>query len=96
MRLVDLSPEWLTPDLFIFKNPTGGDWWLSCKRILMPSGEQHDLFEQCHPDRVIVASREDYAWAFEGNDFETLTVTPSIDASPAKQWHGHITAGQIV
>lgn len=96
MRLTELNPIWLTPDLFIFRNPTGGDRYLSCKRTLMKSGEQHLLFREKFPDLVIVATREDFPWSFVGNDFETMTVTPSIDASPSGNWHGYITNGEVI
>lgn len=95
MKLTDLSPEWLTPDLFIFKNPTGGEHWLSCPRVRMEHGEQHDLFEEKYPDRVIVGANPDHLWKYEGSDFATMTVTPSIDASKSGNWHGFITNGEI-
>jgi hypothetical protein len=34
-------------------------------------------------------------WHREGDSFETLTLTPSIDASHFGHWHGFITAGEI-
>jgi hypothetical protein len=34
-------------------------------------------------------------WHREGSDFETLSLTPSIDASSFGHWHGYITAGEI-
>jgi hypothetical protein len=36
------------------------------------------------------------AWTFCGVDFETLTVTTSLDASASGHWHGFIAGGQIV
>lgn len=98
MRLVDLEPEWLTPDLFIFKNPMGGDNWLTCKRISILRREQYDLIyykSKKYVGKVVVLSNPDVAWSFEGNDFNTLTVTPSIDASSSGNWHGFITNGEI-
>jgi hypothetical protein len=35
-------------------------------------------------------------WKREGETFETLTLTPSIDASTSGHWHGHIRNGEIV
>lgn len=99
MRLTDLDPRWVTPDMFIFKNPTGGRFWLSCKRVSMHPCNQIDLAKARYPDLDdlhIVSGREGHSWAFEGDDFGTLTVTPSIDASASGNWHGHITGGQIV
>lgn len=34
-------------------------------------------------------------WNRTGDTFETLTLTPSIDASAFGHWHGFITAGEI-
>jgi hypothetical protein len=31
-----------------------------------------------------------------GDDFERMTVTPSVDASQAGHWHGFINYGHIV
>lgn len=98
MRLTDLEPRWLSDDFFIFKNPTGGDDWLSCKRVVMPFKEQYALVYNAHPDMVgktVVFTNPVCAWQFEGNDFSTLTVHPSIDASASRNWHGFITNGEI-
>lgn len=36
-------------------------------------------------------------WTVQGDlDFDTLTVTPSLDGSAGGLWHGFITNGQIV
>lgn len=98
MKLTDLSPRWLTPDTFIFKNPTGGSDWLSCTRVGLTHSEQQKLFYKDNPDlkrTCIVGTTPGYAWAFKGNDFATLTVTPSIDASRSGNWHGFVTNGNI-
>ncbi|MFI5296538.1 MAG: DUF6527 family protein [Polyangiales bacterium] len=34
-------------------------------------------------------------WQRTGETFETLTLTPSIDASADGHWHGHITNGEV-
>lgn len=34
-------------------------------------------------------------WQREGEDFQTLTLTPSIDASAHGHWHGWIKKGQV-
>ncbi len=36
------------------------------------------------------------AWTRTGDTFETLTLTPSIDATASGHWHGHITNGEMV
>lgn len=35
-------------------------------------------------------------WGRTGETFETLTLSPSIDASASGHWHGFVTGGQIV
>ena len=98
MKLIDLQPRWLSPDVFIFKSPVGHGDWLSCKRSPLP--RQHEFFYRMCPDLVgqsIVGTKADFCWNFQpGAPFETLTVTPSIDASASGNWHGFITNGEIV
>lgn len=38
----------------------------------------------------------DFAWTADGDAFDTLTISPSIDGSKGGLWHGHITNGEIV
>jgi hypothetical protein len=104
MRLTDLEPHWLTPDMFIFRNPTGGRDWLTCKRVAMSNNDQHRIVWGDYMDpttktewvgKSVVLTTPDCAWVFNGNDFGTLTVTPSIDASASGNWHGFITNGEI-
>lgn len=98
MKLTDLEPQWLSPDMFIFRNPTGGKDWLTCKRVPMTTREQYELIYKQYPKylgQVVVTTVPEIAWAFEGNDFNTLTVRPSIDASASGNWHGFLTNGEI-
>ena len=98
MKLTELSPEWLTPDIFIFKNPTGGSCWLVCKRVITTFEYQHELVYHEGSKWIgipVVMAQQDYAWQFEGNDFNSLTVSPSIDASRSGNWHGFIRNGEI-
>lgn len=43
----------------------------------------------------VVSCRPDIAWSRTSDDFETMSVTPSIDGSASGHWHGYITNGQI-
>jgi hypothetical protein len=96
MKLVDLEPRWLSPNVFIFKCPHCKTAVLSCKNIPMTNKEQRELLES-HGllMRDVTPTNDDFAWSFSGTDFATLTVTPSIDASKSGCWHGFITNGQI-
>lgn len=40
-------------------------------------------------------SREGIKWNREGDTFETLSLTPSIDASKWGHWHGFVKQGWI-
>lgn len=61
----------------------------------------HDALQAIgHPDPVegsyhdVVSCKKSIAWQRTGDDFETLSCTPSIDASQAGHWHGFITNGE--
>jgi len=54
-----------------------------------------DAYADFGPEDV-VPCRRDYAWVTSGDDFATMTITPSIDASASGHWHGSITNGNIV
>lgn len=42
----------------------------------------------------------EFQWTVDGGianaDFDTISVTPSLDGSAGGNWHGHITNGEIV
>lgn len=98
MRLIELEPRWLTPDLFVFRNPLGGPHLITCKRAPMSRRDQMSLLQESFPPDVaqwVIPTTPEFAWQFEGNDFATLTVTPSINAGGARGWHGYITNGEV-
>lgn len=71
---------------------------LTCKNIAMRSQDQFDLFEKAFGEdwnQNVVPMNEGCAWAINGQDFATISVTPSIDASASGHWHGYITNGEI-
>lgn len=109
MRLTELSPRWLTPNVFIFRCPhcvlRGGDgkydqYWLSVKNIPMSTDDQIKLFEQNKDLQdikgafIVVPDKEECCWNISGQDFNTMSVTPSLDASASGHWHGFITNGE--
>lgn len=96
MRLVDLNPLWLHRHVFVFWCPHCRTTLLSCKNAIMSRWEQYDLFTARFGYMSIVACKPEYSWGFaDGAKFETMSVTPSLDASAAGHWHGHITKGEI-
>ncbi len=108
MHLVDLDPHWVTlqnwsiPDKFYvgvrFLCPHCSadlaDYGANRRQRLVvsfwppidPSGLLGKMFNIPRPPD---------AWERTGDTFETLTLTPSVDVSQHKHWHGHITNGEI-
>lgn len=98
MKLTELNPRWLGEHMFAFQCPHCLKAWLTCKSAPMEGGAQRTLIEQAfgNDDYLVAGSREETAWQISGRDFETMTVHPSIDASPSGCWHGFIKNGEIV
>lgn len=108
MRLVDLDPRWLEWQGrrvgIILRCPHCGTTWLSCFFEPMPvlnggcEPNQFALFRKAidpgeEPNEV-VPCRKDFAWKRVGDDFASMTITPSLNASASGHWHGVITAGE--
>jgi hypothetical protein len=73
--------------------------YLSCGFVHMTIHEQFDLFLDPMSDRGIVCTPFNQAGNWKPNqviDFNTLSISPSIDASNSGHWHGFITNGEIV
>jgi hypothetical protein len=98
VRLIDLNPRWLSKDVLLFRSPSGAGNWITCKRVRMSSEDQYKLIYEANPDlkgQCVVMTVPDMAWKFSGDDLETMTITPSIDASRSGNWHGFITNGEV-
>lgn len=107
MRLTELEPRWIHPNLFVFRCPHCRLVFLACKNIEMSHKDQRLLFEQYFGEdwgHQVIWDKQEQSWSISGtipNDpkaaFMTdCTVTPSIDASTSGHWHGSITNGEIV
>lgn len=102
MRLKDLSPRWLAYGGnaragLAFLCPCCRATWLSCGFVAMKISDQSIAVEDAMDDGdalPIVPFRQGFAWKRAGDTFETMTVTPSIDASASGHWHGFITNGE--
>jgi hypothetical protein len=94
---------------FIFLSPTRKNgpvhWRQTCFFEKTPFREQRalvwaEMADQADEDREFgnwQPCKQDFAWKLHGEpNFETLTVTPSLDGSAGGLWHGFITNGQIV
>ena len=109
MRLVELHPIWLERDGrrvgFTFMCPHCQKDRLTCFAEPTPYKEQlktmHAALGLAQDDedgwpRDWVPSNPTFGWALSNLDnFETVTVTPSIDASASGNWHGFIANGEV-
>ena len=106
MRLTELEPRWIHPNLFVFLCPHCKGVLLACKNINMTHREQREIFEREFGEdwnEKVVPCRPETTWSISGSvptdtkaAFITdLSVSPSIDASASGHWHGHITNGDI-
>lgn len=99
MKLTELEPQWVHPEMFAFRCPHCRLTILTCKSRAMGNKEQRELLDaHFGEDRShdVVGCKDEMGWTMSGTDFSTITVTPSIDAGASGHWHGHITNGEIV
>lgn len=96
----------LCPRCVVGKCPRKVQTWLTCTFQAIDHHVQRDMIRcaiEADPDDFLATDTEDHdvvgckvlAWKRSGKVLETITITPSLDASPAGHWHGHITNGQI-
>lgn len=96
---MDLMPRWIHPHLFVFLCPHCQGVFLTCKNAVMSRHEQCEVTENdaigLHGVTVVLCDPE-MAWNYpSGADFNTISVTPSLDASASGHWHGTIESGAI-
>lgn len=101
MNLIDLNPQWLTNNLFIFLCPHCKKTYLSCKNTTMDVSDQMILAEKhglkpFGPDYEFIPCNKNTNWKIDRKDFNFINITPSIDASLSGHWHGFIRNGQII
>ncbi len=102
MKLLDLDPRWLTPNVLMFLCPCCRKSWLTCKNIVLTEQALHDLFEaRLGPDwnETVIPCRPDFAWTFwntVADKFSVLSVTPSINASASGHAHADIVNGEVI
>lgn len=71
---------------------------ITCKNAVISRREQNVIIDRAvgeDESHTVVPCRAEFAWNIQGADFESMTVTPSIDASASGHWHGFITSGEI-
>ena len=100
MKLLDLEPSWIEHDgrrvAIIFRCPCclGGKtrWWLTC--FFEPAGTLPKyIADDMKGDDMVIGCNPLAGWSRTNDDFASMTITPSIDASAAGHWHGNFTAG---
>ena len=96
MKLSELKPRWIHPNIFVFLCPHCQKIWISCKNIEISSKDQFEIFrKEFEGDLLaVVPDKPEMSWSIQGS-FDNLTVMPSIDASASGHWHGHISNGKI-
>lgn len=109
MRLLDLDPRWFEAydrPLYYDKKSRAGFTMLCphCQQTRiavttrpLKASDQFEGLATAHPNNYgdIVPAKQMFAWTIDSEDFATMTVTPSVDASAAGHWHGFIRNGEI-
>lgn len=96
MKLTELEPRFFTAESggprvgLTFDCP-------HCRNVRLGIAFHHTGHEAIDDEyiRAHHAGDPEHIWNLESvEDFAVMTVTPSIDASHAGHWHGHITNGE--
>ena len=106
MRLLDLSPRWMTlregGDIvgISFRCPhcasgeRGETTYLGVKFAQTIDRDGVDVDERAWPTYMLEHPSEHF-WERSGDTFDTLTLSPSVDASAHGHWHGFIRGGEV-
>lgn len=95
MKLAELEPRW-----FGAEGQRFGLTFLCphCRNTRIGVAFHHHGHGQMEDSYIIAhhgADDTQHIWDLQGQeDFATLTLTPSIDASKAGHWHGFVTGGE--
>ncbi len=96
MKLTDLNPRWIG-----LKYWHGPAFYIG---ITFDCPHCHTQRLAAHFDKPIDPTNcfpdyrgfpDELKWKREGNTFETLSLSPSVDTSFEKHWHGFIQNGEI-
>lgn len=105
MRLTELHPKWITLNGWADDRPFYVGITFRCPHC--PDGERGYVqylavfFENPIDPHGLVGSMfalprlKDTLWYRTGDTFETLCLTPSVDASKVGHWHGSISCGEV-
>ena len=102
MRLAELEPRWVTGIRGKFPEAEGKRGHIGLTFLCPHCRTQRlgILFDPPIDDDVLwlFASWSPFLgdrWQREGETFDSISLTPSIDASESGHWHGFITDGEI-
>jgi hypothetical protein len=107
MRLTDLDPHWVAEMGAPDTHQQGVSFLCPCCRTVRLAvffaepitGSPVDL-KQLHRSQGVDGHLADHhlgstLWTRTGEDFDTLSLTPSVDCSHFGHWHGYITNGAV-
>ena len=89
MRLVDCNPKWIGKE-----ERRGLGIYFDCP--CCDGDICIGVYFENPIDGGSPAEKQKPLWTRIGDDFENLTIKPSIDGSGSGHWHGHVTNGEIV
>lgn len=101
MKLSELEPRWFdVPERG--KSIDGVSFLCPCCQkarlaIQFTPMSKEDIHHRSHQegDPHTIVPLEGLVWNRQGDTFDSLTLTPSIDSSISGHWHGFITNGEI-
>lgn len=93
MKLTDLSPNWYS----VHGKPGRVGVRFNCPHCVeMGVSPPEELYVPfANPLDQAEPSQAPQLWQRTGETFETLTLTPSVDASHFGHWHGFVRDGEI-
>src|SRR5690348_10028222 len=98
MKLTELDPRWFVLE----ENGTRVGLTFLCPHCretylgVAFHHKGHEAMEDSYIRAHYPNDKEKYIWTLDSNDdFNTLTLNPSIDASSSGHWHGFIQNGEI-
>jgi len=105
MKLTDLSPKWISLNNWASEHPFYVGITFRCPHC--PAGERGEtgylgvyFANPVDPANLLgqgisFGRLAEHLWQRTGDTFETMTLSPSIDASTTGHWHGFITNGEV-
>lgn len=96
MKLIDLEPRWFT----LTKDGPRVGLTFQCPHCrkerlgIVFHHQGHEAIEDVYI-KANAQNKDRFIWTESGDEFDSVTMMPSIDASASGHWHGYITNGEI-